>query len=225
MRAENILDLARSQIGITEYPPDSNNVKYNTEYYGKIVSGNAYPWCCVFIWWLFYNAGAPELFYGGKKTASCTTLMKYYRAAGQLVSEPQPGDIVFYQFDKDAYADHAGIIESVSGSTIIAIEGNTSGAGSQTSGGAVLRKTRSKSLIMAVARPAYEEDPPSKDGEGVDDDEMTKYNTLEEVPAWGRDTVKKVVDKGYLRGTGKGLDISEDMLRILVITDRAGIYD
>ena len=50
------------------------------------------------------------------------------------------------------------------------------------------------------------------------------YNSIDEVPDWGKATVKKLVDKGYLKGNGKGLDLSEDLLRVLVINDRAGMY-
>ena len=44
-----LLAIASAEIGITEYPPNSNNVKYNTWFYGKPVQGKKYPWCCTFI--------------------------------------------------------------------------------------------------------------------------------------------------------------------------------
>lgn len=216
MTANKILELARSQIGITEYPANSNNVKYNTAYYGHAVNGKNYAWCAVFVWWLFKTAGASNLYFGGDKTASCTTLMKYYKAIGRLVTDYKPGDIVFYQFDKDSYADHVGVIENTEKDYITAIEGNTSERGSQTNGGAVLRKRRKKSLIYAVARPYYEE---------KDDDDMKIYKTLDDIPEWGYDTIKKLVDKGFLKGDGDGLNISYDLLRTLVILDRAGLFD
>ena len=50
--AEKILEIARSQIGTRESPANSDNVKYNTAYYGREVSGK-YPWCAVFVWWVF----------------------------------------------------------------------------------------------------------------------------------------------------------------------------
>ncbi len=40
--AEKILEIARSQIGTRESPANSDNVKYNTVYYGREVSGK-YP--------------------------------------------------------------------------------------------------------------------------------------------------------------------------------------
>ena len=50
--AEKILEIARSQIGARESPANSDNVKYNTAYYGREVSGK-YTWCAVFVWWGF----------------------------------------------------------------------------------------------------------------------------------------------------------------------------
>lgn len=52
-----------------------------------------------------------------------------------------------------------------------------------------------------------------------------RYNTVEECPGWAKDTIQKLVDKGYLNGNGTGLDLSYDMVRLLVINDRAGLYD
>ncbi len=51
------------------------------------------------------------------------------------------------------------------------------------------------------------------------------YNSVDEVPDWGKDTVQKLVDKGVLQGTDKGLELSYTLLRLLVINDRAGVYD
>lgn len=48
-----LLALAMSEVGITEYPSNSNNVKYNTWFYGHSVSGPKYPWCAAFVSWLF----------------------------------------------------------------------------------------------------------------------------------------------------------------------------
>ena len=54
-----------------------------------------------------------------------------------------------------------------------------------------------------------------------------RYKTLEDIPNYGKATIKKLMDKGYLSGTNsdKGLDISKDMLRVFIINDRAGLYD
>ncbi len=61
--------------------------------------------------------------------------------------------------------------------------------------------------------------------EGKEDEPLTIYHTLEEVPAWGTETVKFLLEKGYLAGDDEGdLDLEHYMLRTLVISYRAGSY-
>ncbi|MEG2176834.1 MAG: hypothetical protein RRY97_08170 [Oscillibacter sp.] len=74
---KRLLELARQELGTCEQPAGSNQVKYNSAYYGREVSGPAYPWCCAFLWWLFQEAGLAALFYSGGKTASCGALCLY----------------------------------------------------------------------------------------------------------------------------------------------------
>ena len=51
------------------------------------------------------------------------------------------------------------------------------------------------------------------------------YNSVAECPAWARDTVQKLVNKGFLQGDEKGrLELDTDLLRLLVINDRAHLY-
>lgn len=52
------------------------------------------------------------------------------------------------------------------------------------------------------------------------------YHYTMSLPDWARATVQKLLDKGLLRGAAEDdLNLSEDVLRVLVINDRAGIYD
>lgn len=57
-----------------------------------------------------------------------------------------------------------------------------------------------------------------------EEDEM-RYNTVKECPGWAQATIQKLIDKGFLSGNGAGLDLSADMIRLLVIHDRAGVFD
>lgn len=51
-----------------------------------------------------------------------------------------------------------------------------------------------------------------------DEDDMVRYNTIEDVPAWAQDTVRALMDAGALGGVGGGnLDLSMDMIRGLVV--------
>lgn len=51
------------------------------------------------------------------------------------------------------------------------------------------------------------------------------YDTVEECPAWARDTVQKLINKGFLQGDEDGkLDMSYDFMRTLVVCDRAHLF-
>ena len=146
-----ILTVAASQLGTVEDPRGSNNVPYNTAYYGHPVSGSRYPWCMVFIWWVFREAGLSALFYDGAKTASCTTLMKWAKYKQQWVTgDYKPGDVLLYQFDSDDYADHTGILVSVQGNRLQVIEGNTNDE--------VRQVWRDASQLHGAWRPPYAQD-------------------------------------------------------------------
>lgn len=52
------------------------------------------------------------------------------------------------------------------------------------------------------------------------------YNKIEDVPEWGKPTMQKLYDKGLYKGAGENaLNLSSNLLRTLVINDRAGLYD
>lgn len=154
MNAEKILEIAKKEIGTKEYPANSNRQKYGAAY-----GCNGVAWCMQFVWWCFKTAEASDLFYGGGKTASCTALMKYAKANNQWVTKDyQPGDIILFNFDScKTDADHTGICESATATTVTCIEGNTSDGGSQDNGGEVLRKTRKICLVLGAYRPNYVE--------------------------------------------------------------------
>lgn len=59
------------------------------------------------------------------------------------------------------------------------------------------------------------------DWEEVD---AVRYNSVSEVPEWARPTVQKLVEQKILNGDGTGLGLTNDMVRLLVILDRAGVF-
>ena len=154
--ANDIIKKAQKEIGVKENPAGSNKVKYNTDYYGRAVIGNAYPWCCTFIWWIFKTCGAANLFCGGKKTAYCPTVENYYKSIGQwFTSNPKVGDLVLFDFSRKGIASHIGILEKINADgTYTTIEGNT-GVGNDANGGMVMRRIRKKAGIRGFARPQY----------------------------------------------------------------------
>lgn len=194
--AEKVLDIARKELGTKEFPANSNTVKYNAWYYGREVAGNAYPWCMAFVQWVFAQAGAklPYL------TASCSGLLTWYQRyqPWKVFKVPAPGDIVIYNFG------HTGIVESVNGANVTAIEGNTSPgvSGSQSNGGMVCRRTRGVKTVTAFIRPLAEDE--QKEDKHMDN---TPSPAHKEGVEWAR-------KNGILTGDAAGdLKLSEPVTR------------
>ena len=143
---DDVLKIAAWQLGVLENPAGSNRQKYG-EAYGM----NGQPWCVMFVWWVFREAG-----FNLRKTASCTDLSNAYKAAGQWVTSGyKPGDIVMFDFTgKRSKTEHCGIVEKVNGNTLTTIEGNT-GTPSNANGGAVMRRTRDVKFVTGACRPRY----------------------------------------------------------------------
>ena len=214
--ANELLAIARKQLGICESPPGSNNVRYNTWYYGREVMGSAYPWCMVFVQWVFAQAGVKL----PVRTASCGALMNAAKAAGCWVTAGfKPGDVVIYNFPGGAATDHCGIVETeLPDYGVQAVEGNTSQSGSQSNGGMVCRKNRPGKYIVGAVRPVFDKE--------KEEDDMVIYKTLNDVPSYYKAAVQKAMDKDALKGTsGKEINVSEDLCRTLTVLDRLGKLD
>lgn len=155
-KIEHLMDVAKSCIGTKEDPAGSNNVIYNTWYYGREVSGDSYPWCMAWVCWVFNEAGLGEYFYGGDKCASCTTVRNFHK--DRIVTDTfKYGDLIFFNF-KNTKLDplnstcyHVGFFSSQTATTITTIDGNTSNT-SEDNGGNVMKKTRMKDCVVCGIR-------------------------------------------------------------------------
>lgn len=57
--------------------------------------------------------------------------------------------------------------------------------------------------------------------EEEEETDMTRYNTVAEMPAWAREEAQRIIDCGALKGGTDGrLDLSEDMLRTMIVCQR-----
>ena len=208
---EEIIAIAKGQVGYKEY--QGNNNKYGV-WYGM----NNQPWCAMLVSWCADQVGA--LGNNNKsgiipRTAWVPDYLTYYSSKGLYKAKgsytPKCGDIIIYGSNS-----HVGLVESCANGKVITIEGNTSANGNSSNGDGVYRRTRSltDSWIKGYCVPEYEEE----------EDEV-RYQKLSEIPSWGKETVEKLMDKGIIQGNTNGLDLSNDMLRVLVWNDRAGLYD
>ena len=157
---------ARSQNGVSERGY-SNKVKFNDWFYGRPVSGGAYPWCAAFTSWVYDQIGLKA---GSDfpRSASVAMCFEWYRKHGRRIDKRKlrPGDQVRYTFS------HTGIFAGYRGGRALVWEGNTSGSsrGSQRDGGGVHLRTRPLSLIQYGGRPFFRATKPaSKPAPKVED--------------------------------------------------------
>ena len=150
---KKLLELCEASVGYTE---GANN----DTTFGKWFGLNNQPWCAMSASKMFFDAGAIKTVSDkAKGYASCDAWLKYLTKNNQIVpvGQAKAGDLVFFQFDEDAQADHVGIVKGHNTTLkfLYTYEGNTSAdkKGSQSNGDGYYLKKRTYATIMAIARP------------------------------------------------------------------------
>ena len=201
MSKEKVIEIARGELGVCEEPV--NRVKYNTAYYGREVSGKNFPWCVTLPWWVFREAGEQRAFFGGGKTASCRTLLRWHQEQGLTADKQdiQIGDILILNFSGkkvggELDTEHCGLVveKGPIPGTWYTVEGNTTPGEEgtpqeQADGGCVALKLRSERNVVGVCRPQYQ---PEK--ETVDD--VTGH--------WAEKEIRRCMERGILKGYPDG---------------------
>lgn len=250
---DKVIGIAEAEVGYLEkasnkdlYDKTANAGSNNyTKYWAEIKpEWNGSAWCACFVTWCFVQA------FGKDKAAQ---LLKHYpyvycptmSGLFTLNANPKRGDIVI--FKRNGTFTHTGIVISVSGDYITTVEGNTSGGSTIiANGGAVCKKGYYNSNLPGTkfCRPDYsiaesEDELMSKEYEelkaeitsvkAVVDTLNSKmiYNYVDDnMPSWAKPTIQKMMDKGLLQGDENGcLGLTDELLRVFVTNDRAGIYD
>jgi peptidoglycan hydrolase-like protein with peptidoglycan-binding domain len=140
---ERILALAQGEVGTRE--ATGNNDGDVTKYPNAFGRGQE-SYCADFASWVLTNAG------GSLNDPWCPSIKNRLINTGNWKgrTDPQPGDLVLFDWDGDNVADHVGLVKSVNGNgTITTIEGNTGGPG----GEGVWEKTRGWDFIMGFGNP------------------------------------------------------------------------
>ncbi|WP_309640702.1 peptidoglycan-binding protein [Flavobacterium sp.] len=153
MSRQDVLNKAQTQEGTAESPPNSNKTPYGLWYEPSL---NGQKWCAMFVSWVFHHAGHPL---GNIQTKNgihhCQSAHNYYKEKGRLTANPEPGDIVIYDWEGNGHADHIGIFirwTTPDKTAIEAYEGNTSTI-NDSDGGRVMKRTRSRNLIKSFINP------------------------------------------------------------------------
>lgn len=92
-------------------------------------------WCATFVSAVAIKSGVTDIL---PTECGCGQMIQLLQKLGEWIENdayvPSPGDVIFYDWqdsdsgDNTGWPDHAGIVETVSGSTITVIEGNKSNA-------------------------------------------------------------------------------------------------
>lgn len=146
MSRQSIIDTAAAENKTKESPANSNRTKY-----GAWFGYDGASWCAMFVSWVYHTAGHPlGMVETPKGFKYCPAGYNFWKASNQLTANPQPGDIVLFDWNGDGTCDHTGIfirwIEE--GKTFTSWEGNTA-IGNDSDGGEVMMRTRKKSVVRA----------------------------------------------------------------------------
>ena len=229
------LDDKTANAGMNNYTKYWRDIK--NEYQGQ-------PWCAVFVTQCFTKTFGVDKAHQLLKHypyVYCPTMSGLFK----LYANPKRGDIVI--FNHNGVFTHTGIVTGVDGDYFTTVEGNTSaGSAVVANGGGVCRKEYYISNLTGTkfCRPDYET---AESEEEIMSKEYTElkaeiaklqadvnklnskmiYNYVDDnMPEWARPTVQKMMDKGFLKGDENGcLGLTDELLRVFVINDRAGVYE
>jgi len=131
--AARIIEVALAEVGTVE-------TGENLTKYGKFTKADGLPWCGSFVNWCFDQAGVklPSMI------STAAGAHKIKELGRWIEDKPQLGDLCFMDFPHDGIdrISHIGIVVKVGQSSVLTIEGNTSGEGDQRNGGMVMLKRR-----------------------------------------------------------------------------------
>lgn len=151
MSKEKLIQIALKEVGYTENPKGSNKTKY-----GQWFGFDGVAWCGMFVSWCHDKAGVimPKIGFSKPGFAGCQSAYAYWNKANKIVKDPEPGDIVLFDWNGDGRYDHTGIFYRNLGRTPVgdgffeAIEGNTAVGNDSNGGQVMLRKRNYKHAIF-----------------------------------------------------------------------------
>lgn len=125
---DKALQIALSQLGVSEHPKGSNWGLEVKSYLNSVGITTPAPWCMAFVYWCVDKA-CKELDRANPLYQTGGVLLQYARRKELSVLVPQPGDIFIMSFRYGK--GHTGFVERVEGVNFYSIEGNSNDDGSR----------------------------------------------------------------------------------------------
>lgn len=155
-----MVDTARKYLGTAEPSGDDQFIQAYNKSVGTTFN-MATPWCAMFITYIARMCGVPTTVI--PNFASCSVAVNtFFKPRGWFKDAksgyiPQPGDLIFYDWDLDKNPNHVGMVASVSGGKVNTIEGNTSDPTKKNKYDGVYSKSYALSykMILGYAVPPY----------------------------------------------------------------------
>ena len=224
--ASNVITIARKNIGYHEKQSNSQLDSFTanagdrnfTKFARDLAeagffnaSKQGFEWCAVFVNWCFWilcgkdrEATEKILCQEGPYAAGCEWAADYFDRHGRLDHTPQLGDQAFFN-----NRDHTGIVSNVDGDDVWIIEGNSDNMVEENKYNLNSRGWRP----VEFGHPLYDDE---------EDEYMKRYHSIEELPGYAKPVIQALIDCGALHGRTDGdLDLSEDMVRTIVILSKA----
>lgn len=179
---DDYLAKARSYIGTTETPPNSNINPFSLR-----LGRPAEPWCADALIAIADEVGLQL----PSRSAYTPTMADGFKRAGRWTHSPAPGHFAFFDFPNDnTYGiQHIEVVERVENpSTILDLGGNTSSGitGSQDNGGGFFERVRPTSWVVGYGIPPYDQAPiPVGPGALATTDEENEMGAVVDRPQGG----------------------------------------
>ena len=113
-----LVELAKSQVGNVGGQP----------YWSWYGFNSRVEWCACFVSWCYGQSGRTEPRFAGCQSQGVPWFQSHGQWGARGYENIAPGDAIFFDWDLDGSADHAGIVVGTDGSRVYTVEGNSGDA-------------------------------------------------------------------------------------------------
>lgn len=236
---QNVCDTARKWLGCKE--SDGSHRPIIDLYNSHKPLARGYPlqytdsWCAGFVSAVAIECGITDIL---PTEVGCGKQIQRFKDLGEWVEDdayiPAPADVIYYDWsdsgigDNTTAPDHVGLVLACDGSSMQVIEGNYADSVKIRSIPVNGRYIRGYGCpnYASKADPEHAPEPAPNPEPGPNETHAAykpvAYRDRADLPKWAT-AAAYLADSGVLVGTGKHLNVSDDMARVLEVLARIGV--